>query len=236
MPRRAKGNVDHRKCLCTWRPRSHTVRFQTLPWVEFPRRASTKGMRKKDTFHTFHKQRNAWQSKSNQPLNLHEFARASLHYSSLLPVWMTTCLAIWLGRTSSWTCYTSRGHFQAGNGQGVEVPCSCKILQGNCCHGMRFLIEHDETIELLYLFLKWIQHIYNILGTRELGLVKDTPGWTSPISLCAGPPPGQVPAHQVSVWKQKLCSIFLDLLKSIDFYKNLVRHGPLVHHDDLGIN
>ena len=27
-----------------------------------------------------------------------------------------------------------------------------------------------------------------ILGTRELGLVKDTPGWTSPISSCAGPP------------------------------------------------
>ena len=25
-----------------------------------------------------------------------------------------------------------------------------------------------------------------ILGTRELGLVKDTPGWTSSISSCAG--------------------------------------------------
>ena len=29
---------------------------------------------------------------------------------------------------------------------------------------------------------------YIILGTRELGLVKDTLGWTSPISSCAGPP------------------------------------------------
>ena len=90
---------------------------------------------------------------------------------------------------------------------------------------MRFLIEHDETIELLYLFLKWIQHIYNILGTRELGLVKDTPGWTSPISSCAGPPPEN---------RNYVC--FFDLLKSIDFFKNLVRHGPLVNHDDLGMN
>ena len=31
-------------------------------------------------------------------------------------------------------------------------------------------------------------HTMIILGTRELGLVKDTPGWTSPISSCAGPP------------------------------------------------
>ena len=27
-----------------------------------------------------------------------------------------------------------------------------------------------------------------ILGTNDLGLVKDTPGWPSPISSCVGPP------------------------------------------------
>ena len=74
-----------------------------------------------------------------------------------------------------------------------------------------------------------------ILGTRELGLVKDTPGWTSPISSCAGPPWTSPSSSGVRL-KTETMFDFFDLLKSIDFFKNLVRHGPLVNHDDLGMN
>ena len=35
---------------------------------------------------------------------------------------------------------------------------------------------------------------------------------------------------------QSVCLFFFDLLRGIDFFKNLVRHGPLVNHDDIGMN
>ena len=43
------------------------------------------------------------------------------------------------------------------------------------------------SLSIKYIYI-YIYKLLCILGTRELGLVKDTPGWTSPISSCAGPP------------------------------------------------
>ena len=53
--------------------------------------------------------------------------------------------------------------------------------------------------------------------------MRRTPPWTSPNSSGVR-------------LKTETMFDFFDLLKSIDFFKNLVRHGPLVNHDDLGMN
>ena len=84
----------------------------------------------------------------------------------------------------------------------------------------------------IYLYLQVIMYI-RYPWTRSC---ERYPGVDKSYLIMRRTPPGQVPAHQVSVWKQELCLIFFDLLKSMDFYKNLVRHGPLVHHDDIGIH
>ena len=74
-----------------------------------------------------------------------------------------------------------------------------------------------------------------ILGTNDLGLVKDTPGWPSPISSCVGPPWTSPNSSGVRLRLETMFDFF-DLLRGIDFLKNVVRHGPLVNHDDIGMN
>ena len=59
----------------------------------------------------------------------------------------------------------------------------------------------------------WI-YIY-ILGTSDLGLVKDTLGWTSPISSCFRPP----------CTSPNSSGVRMRLETMLDFF---VRHGPLV--------
>ena len=90
---------------------------------------------------------------------------------------------------------------------------------------------HDISIIVIIIIYVYIYIRYPWTRTCER-----YPGVDKSYLIMRRTPPGQVPAHQVSVWKQELCLIFFDLLKNIDFYKNLVRHGPLVHHDDLGIH
>ena len=60
---------------------------------------------------------------------------------------------------------------------------------------------HTHTYIHTYIH-RYIHRYIHILGTStsDLGLVKGTLGWASPISSCFGTPPAQVPAHQVSVW------------------------------------
>ena len=73
-----------------------------------------------------------------------------------------------------------------------------------------------------YSTYKFDIYIY-ALGTGDLGLGKDTPGWTSPNSSGVR-------------LRSETMFVFFALLRGIVFFKNLVRHGPLVNHDDLGMN
>ena len=75
----------------------------------------------------------------------------------------------------------------------------------------------------------------SIIGTSDLGLVKDTPGWPSPISSCVGPPWTSPNSSGVRLRLDMLD--FFWFAERHCFFKNLVRHGPfakqLWHRNEL---